>query len=278
MTKPYKNNYWNPWTNKSNSVGFKSTEIAVGDGEQKLGAEYDTIPLGQNVSYDLDILGEKWEVKKLDSDNSFRLGVEVSSSYRIIIDSVTRILEEVIYLEEFLIDSITTKNIKKCILDIKSKSGRSSTLLIEGLRKNEVSSSNLDKANDIIETLKKLTVSENKNVNLFSSFNGTINEYDILTAFNKLEYENISLENKLNKLDCDLEYYSKLQLTSRIKNDISVFKNISLKQKLNELVRSIFTDIKLVLVHEENGYKPITDLNLIYCNRITSGNPRCKLS
>lgn len=277
MTKPYNNNTWNPWTNKSNHIGFKSTELAVGDGEQKLGAEYDTNPLGQNVSYDLDVLGEKWEVKKLDSDNSFRLGVEISSSYRQIIDSVTRILEQVIDLEEFLIDSVTSQNIKKCIFDIKSNSGRSSTLLIEGLRKNEVSSSNLDKANEIIESLKKIIITENKNVNLFSSYNGTINEYDIITAFKKLEFEDISLENKLEKLDCDLECYSRLQLTTRIKNDILIFKDINLKQKLNELVRSVFTDIKLVLVHEQNGYKPITDMNLIYCNRITSGNPRCKL-
>lgn len=277
MNKPYYNNIWNPWTIRSSSVRFKSTEQAVGDGEQKLGAEYDTIPLGQNVSYDLEVLGEKWEVKKLDSDNSFRLGVEISSSYRQIIDCVTRILEQVIDLEAFLIDSVTSDKIKKCIKDIKSNSGRSSTLLIEGLRKNEVSASNLDKANDIIETLKKIIVDENKKVNLFSCFNGIINEYDILTAFKKLEFENISLENKLGKLDCDLEFYSRLQLTSRIENDILIFGDITLKQKLNELVRSVFTDIKLVLVHEHYGYKPITELNSIYCNRITSGNPRCKL-
>ena len=125
MNKPYYNNIWNPWTIRTSSVRFKSTEQAVGDGEQKLGAEYDTIPLGQNVSYDLEVLGEKWEVKKLDSDNSFRLGVEISSSYRQIIDCVTRILEQVIDLEAFLIDSVTSDKIKKCIKDIKSNSGRS---------------------------------------------------------------------------------------------------------------------------------------------------------
>lgn len=105
MANPYNNNTWNAWTNKSKEVSFKSTEQAVGDGEHKLGAEYDVKPQGQNVSYDLDILGEKWEVKKLDSDNSFRLGIEVSSNYRQVIDCVTRILEQVLNLETILVNS-----------------------------------------------------------------------------------------------------------------------------------------------------------------------------
>lgn len=277
MANPYNNNTWNAWTNKSKEVSFKSTEQAVGDGEHKLGAEYDVKPQGQNVSYDLDILGEKWEVKKLDSDNSFRLGVEVSSNYRQVIDCVTRILEQVLNLETILVNSTVSNQIEQCINDIKTSSGRSTTLLIEGLTKNEVSSSNLDKANKIIEILKKLIITENKKVVLYSSFNGSIKTYDVLTAFNKLEFENISIEDKLNKLNCNLEFYSRLQLTATIKNDILVFKDEPLKEKLNKLVRSVFTDIKLVLVHEQNGYKPITDMNLIYCNRITSGNPRCKL-
>lgn len=235
MINPYNNNTWNAWTNKSKEVSFKSTEQAVGDGEHKLGAEYDVKPQGQNVSYDLDILGEKWEVKKLDSDNSFRLGVEVSSNYRQIIDSVSRVLEQVLNLETILVASTVSNQIKQCINDIKTSSGRSDTLLIEGLRKNEVSSSNLDKANNTIETLKKLIITENREINLYSSFDGSIKTYNVLTAFNKLEFENISIEDKLKKLDCNLEFYSRLQLTATIKNDILVFKDEALKEKLNKL-------------------------------------------
>jgi len=275
-SSPYKNNQWNTWTEKSSNTSFKSTEIAVGDGEQKLGAEYNKTPLGQNVSYDLDILGEQWEVKKLDSDNSFRLGVEVSSSYRQIIDSVTRILERIIALEQSLINSTIGNTIKDCIKKIKTQSGRTSTLLIDGLRKNEVSASNLDKANEIIETLKKLTMTEKKEINLYSSYDGTKRDYDLLTAFHKLSLEPISIEKKLAIVG-NSDIYNCLLLTNAIGNDFVLFNNISLREKLNELVRGVFTDIKLVLVHKEKGYKPITDLQKIYCNRITSGNPRCKI-
>jgi hypothetical protein len=273
----YKNNVWNPWTEKSLNTKFKSTEQAVGDGEQKLGSEYDVHPQGQNISYDLDVLGEKWEVKKLDSDDSFRLGVEISSSYRIIIDAVIRILEQIISLEEHLFESDTSELILDCIIQIKSYSGSSSTLLIEGLRKNEVSSSNLNKANDIIEIIKKIIIIDERSVELFSSFDGVVRDYDLIQSFEKLEFENITIEEKLKTLNCDLNYFTRLQLTSKVIDYLNVFENISLKEKLNELVRSIFTSIKLVLVHKTKGYKPITDLTKIYCNRITSGNPRCKL-
>jgi len=277
MTKTYKNNIWNPWTAKSIDTKFETTEQAVGDGEQKLGVEYGQKPQGQNVSYDLDILGEKWEVKKLDSDNSFRLGVEVSTSYRHIIDSVTRILEQIVNLQELLEDSETANLIKVSINEIKSTSGRTTTLLIDGLRKNEVSSANLDKANEIIELIKTLIITENKKVSLYSSYDGSIAEYDLLTAYNKLSFESISIEEKLIILDCDLDFYNRLLLTIHAGRDVSIFKLFSLKEKLNNLVRSIFTDIKLVLVQKDKGYKPVTDLNKIYCNRITSGNPRCKI-
>lgn len=277
MTKTYNNNVWNPWTEKSENIPFESTEQAVGDGEQKLGAEYDVSPMGQNVSYDLDVLGEKWEVKKLDSANSFRLGVEVSSSYRQIIDSVTRILEQIINLEKLLVDSDTADLIKNCINKIKTTSGQTTTLLIEGLSKNEVSTANLDKADEIIELIKTLTIKVDKKVSLFSSFDGSVIEYDLLTAYHKLSFESISIEDKLLILDCDLDFYNKLLLTAHIGSDISMFNDKSLKEILNQLVRNIFTDIKLVLVQKNKGYKPITNLNKIYCNRITSGNPRCKV-
>lgn len=70
----YKNDEWNQWTSKSTHIPFKSNIPSIGDGEQKIATEFGVQPLGQNFSYDLDIFGEKWEVKKLDSDDSFRLG------------------------------------------------------------------------------------------------------------------------------------------------------------------------------------------------------------
>ena len=71
----YHEDCWNPWTKKSSGVLFKSSTKGTGDGEEKLAKEFGTHPLGQNSLHDLVVGGEKWEVKKLDADISFRLGV-----------------------------------------------------------------------------------------------------------------------------------------------------------------------------------------------------------
>jgi hypothetical protein len=271
----YTNDTWNQWTVKSQNIPFKSTENAIGDGEQKLGFEFDVTPLGQNFAYDLEINFERWEIKKLDSDNSFRLGVEVASRYTPIISNVIRILEKLNFIKNDILDSEIGSLIRNCILNIENVSGRSNTLLLDGLRKNEVSESNLDKANDIIETLKNILLKQGK-MNLYSSVDGLKYDYNILDAFKKIIIENIPIENKI-KLIGDSDIYNRLLLTNLIYDDILIFSNITLREKLNEIIRGVFNNVKLVLVHENNGFKPITNLQSIYCNRITSGLPRCKL-
>ena len=50
----------------------------------------------------------------------------------------------------------------------------------------------------------------------------------------------------------------------------------SLKSKLNNIVRDVFSDKVLVFVHEANGFMPIRNLEPLECYRITHGGPRCK--
>jgi hypothetical protein len=277
MKIPNRNNDWSPWTIRSINSPFKSTEKAVGDGEQKLGAEYNIQPQGQNISYDLEVFGEKWEVKKMDSDNSFRLGVEVASDYNKIIESVINVVEKTLKLEGLHGSSKSSNVIKSCIRRIKQNSGRTKTLLLEGLRKGEVSEASLDKANEVIEEVKKIVLIENKKILLYSSYDGSLAEYDLMSAYHKLSFESISINEKLKILDCNLDSYHKVAINSLIGNDISLFKNQSLKEALNGAVRGVFGDVQLVLVHEINGYKMISELDKIFCNRITSGGPRCKV-
>jgi hypothetical protein len=272
----YKNDEWNKWTLKSSGTPFKSTETSIGDGENKLGKEYDTIPLGQNFSYDLQILDERWEVKKLDADNSFRLGVKVSTDYMQIVATVIRILDTVLIINEQLLDSKTGNEIKLCTKKISEKTGRCNTLLLDGLRKNEVAESNLDKANEIIEILKKLLIDEEKTVKLFSSFDGKKYDYELLKAFKKISIENISIKEKVSIFGFE-DTYNRLLITDALGTDLKVFENESLREVLNIMVRKIFDDVKLVLVHETKGYRPISNSDSIFCNRITSGNPRCKV-
>lgn len=271
----YNNDTWNPWTNKSINIPFEKLETAVGDGEKKLGAEFDVKPLGQNFAYDLEVNGEKWEVKKLDSDNSFRLGVEVTPHYTPMISNVIRIFEKLSSIKNEIIDSEIGRLLQACINDIEATSGRSITLLLDGLRKNEVSEANLNKANEIIEDLKAVLL-KHGTISLYSSIDGSYKDYDILNAFKKIIIEEISIEEKI-KLIGDRDIYNRLLVTNLILEDIKIFETISLREKLNLIIRSVFQNVKLVLVHEKNGYKPISNLESIYCNRITSGSPRCKL-
>lgn len=271
----YLNDVWNPWTEVSNKVNFKSSLKAIGNGEKKLGAEFNKNPLGQNFAFDLEINGEKWEVKTLDNDNSFRLGVEVSTHYSTIIGAVIRILENVISIHGQLLDSEFGQLIRTTIYKIESVSGRGTTGLLEGLRKNEVSKSNLDKANKVIEELKWIIMTDGK-ITLYSSVDGKKREYEILEAFKKIILEKLSIEETI-KIIGDRDIYNRLLLTNCISDDIIIFENNSLRERLNKIIRDVFLNVKLVLVHETKGYKPITKLDTIYCNRITSGKPRCKI-
>lgn len=271
----YSNDIWNPWTVRSGNVDFKSSEKAIGDGEHKLGVEFGIKPFGQNFAYDLEVRGEKWEVKKLDSDNSFRLGVEVATSYTPIIANVIRIFESFLSIKGQIIDSEIGNLLWSYISKIETVNGRCTTGLLDGLRKNEVAESNLDKANEIIEDLKSILI-RTGTIELYSCIDGRKKDYHLLDAFKKIVAENISVEEKIRILG-DRDIYNRLLITNLVETDVKIFQANSLREELNKTIRSVFQNVKLVLVHEEYGFKPITKLELIYCNRITSGLPRCKL-
>lgn len=273
----YKIEHWNPWTTKSDETPFKSSIDSVGDGEQKLGKELGVTPLGQNFKYDLLVKHEKWEIKKLDGDNSFRLGVEVSSSYNIILFDIINIFSKLSTIQEKLVSDTIKNEIKKVISSLNTLSGRSTTMLLDGLKKNEVSAANLEKANDIIDNLNSLIVYNESELKLYSSYDGKKYNYSLLDSFLKISKEDLSSQIKIN-LFGGAEILDKLLIASEIGPELQKFKHTSLKIKLNTIVRNVFKGLRLVLVHKNKGYKPIQNLENIYCNRITSGAPRCKFN
>ena len=86
-------NEWNKWSEKSKDIPFKSHKKAIGDGEDKLAIEFDTIPLGQNSSYDLNLGNIKCEVKKLDG-NSFNSGKDGRLAITSLKENITQVLVE----------------------------------------------------------------------------------------------------------------------------------------------------------------------------------------
>ena len=196
--------------------------------------------------------------------------------YTSVKNNVIRIFENLLKIKDNLQDSDLGLQIKSWIDQIEKNPRNCKTSLIDGFKKNEVSQSNLAKANSIIEHFKKILINKKETINLYSSFDGKEYSYDILDAFKKLSIEPISIQKKISKFG-DVDTYNKLCVMDSIISDIIIFENNTLCDTLNNIVRGVFTDVKLVVVHEKNGYKPITKLNNIVCNRITSGCPRCKI-
>lgn len=234
---------WIKWTSKSQNLPFKSTIKGVGDGEQKVAAELDTFILGQNSSFDMNIIinGIKYEadVKKLDNF-SFNTGVKGRNALRVIKTKITDLLNSFQMIEEFdniSPDELSVSNIKKIYnicetLNIKRQKIISNLPIIKPFIKNN---------GDIIE------------MNLFDYYKICL----ILNEPLPIEYDN---------------FKNDLILLNDISHEYIIDKN-KLKQSLNGLV-SIFNDLKLIFVDEINGYFILNDISKIQFERITRGHPR----
>lgn len=270
---------WNGWTDKSKNIQFKSSSKEYGDGEEKLGEEYDTKPLGQNYSYDLHIkkLKLKIECKKLDKDNSFRLGVEVSSKYTDILICLLNIFDKLRSCAKGIkIGTKTKKEIDLLLDDIFKSTKKRCISLYDGLKKHEVSASNLEKANNIIKKLVKILSYENYGeIELYCSYSGEKKLYNICDSFTKLVIEDIQYE-KISDIIGGDDVYSIIYIKNELECNLKYFYQDDLKKQLNNIVRGLFKETLLIIVDEKKGYLPIKNMENIYCNRITSGAPRCK--
>jgi len=78
-------NKWIPWTALSTAIPFASVTKGKGDGEDRVAAEFNTVALGQNSTYDMmvTLAGEatKGDVKKLDQ-GTFNTGVSGRNALR----------------------------------------------------------------------------------------------------------------------------------------------------------------------------------------------------
>lgn len=266
---------WNGWTSISQNIPFKSNTKGVGDGEEKLAAEHNTTPLGQNETYDLLVNNERWECKKLDDDNSFRLGVEVSENYQPMQMKLLDIFQAVRDVISLLNEGEIKRKMKNIKLMLDETSNRSKTTVYNGLTKSEVSASNLEKIDVIINEIKKILNEPNPltEIKMFDPSSGlkltTSLEifYKTLKAYGKTEE---FLKEQLG------DNYNITVVKNQFQEMLEDFRNESFQDKLNRFVRDVFRNELLVLVDERMGYKPIRQIEKIKCNRITSGAPRCK--
>ena len=263
---------WNPWTEKSKNTLFR--EGQQGHGENKLAKEFNTNPLGQNVSHDLNILGEKWECKERDTDGSFRVGVESQAKFGELVSSLVNLFDIIKRTIPLLIDDDIKKNLnvfKSSIFE--NLWGRSRTTIYDGFKKAEVSEANLNQTDSIISRLISLIHSggQERTIELWSPL-GQIKSYCIEDAYELLRLDRLETDSIIEKLGNN---YNLAIIRSALK-PVKNFRNTNLKSGLNDIVRSVFSDKVLVFVHETNGYRPVRNLKPLECYRITHGGPRCK--
>tara|TARA_B100001769_G_C22074681_1_gene578640 strand:- start:507 stop:1283 length:777 start_codon:yes stop_codon:yes gene_type:complete len=143
---------WNPWSNKSNNIQYKSRIKYIGNGEEKLASELDiTTRLGgQNNTVDLvhHEIGNI-SVKDMTNDDCI-LGSDGSQHMRTLFRKVVYPLSS--WAEKYRYKCEYAKDIYNS-LDIKY--GISRTTIFDGIERSELSKSNLTELNNILECVKK---------------------------------------------------------------------------------------------------------------------------
>jgi len=144
---------WIGWSEKSKDVEFKSSSKCIGNGEHKLAKELDieTNPGGQNSTVDLyhKEIGPI-SVKDMTSDDC-TLGTEGSQR-------MTKVFIRMIYLlvnwcEKYSLQCTHARE----VLDMLNQTGTTSKMtLLQGIERREISGSNFNKLNNIIEHVKKI--------------------------------------------------------------------------------------------------------------------------
>lgn len=277
LMEKYQKDSWNSWTKKSNGIPYKSSKSYIGDGEEKLGKEFGTKPLGQNDSHDLNVNNEKWEVKKLDSEESFRLGVEIASKYNDLLYRLIGCFDTLNLVKEHLVSKLFKERIGRILDDVNTSWGKAKNTILLGLYKNEVSESNLIKLDQLLEELKEITFISHNKIKLHSSYDGELYEYTSTDAVKKIHLENIPIDKKV-KIFGSPESFDQNFLKSKIQQNIEILKDQTLKEYLNKMVREVFDDLTLVIVDKYKGFMPISSIEKVSCYRITSGSPRCRMT
>ena len=281
IEKPeYEFDAWNSWTDRSKHIPFKKDNV---NGEHKLAAEFNTKPLGQNSTHDLDIKNEKWEVKKLDTDGSFNLGVEAYSKF--VLDFVVPIASLFKKLDE-IEDRLISKNLKTKISNLinefnsswkHGKKTNNGISIRDGLPRGELSENNLNKLNELINQLKLIANVDNSKIKLYSSNTGEKKLYTSAVAMQKINLEEEISHHEKIQIFGNEQSYDRIYLASKVDEYLNEFKDIDANEKLTMIVRSMFDGLRLVFVDKKLGFKPIDkEIEKVTCYRITRKSPRCR--
>ena len=272
---------WYPWTTKSKTIPFESKQSGVGHGEYKLASEYDTHIAGKNFSFDfhpnsIHGISKSVEVKTLDKDNSFRIGVTSLSDCTKAIQSVIKIFDAVHIIESKLIyDSELHRYFYQLKQDIFNDPPQKLSLY-KCFMKSEVSVANVQKTETVLESIKtKYNICLNnsfKKHNIYDPIvSGQIRTIDSKSYISILQacgYDNQYMKSILNT------HYESGIITYYLYEIIDLL-NLQFSTIFNNIIHDSLSHVEVVIVAHD-GYKWVKKENICF-NRITNGGLRCKL-
>lgn len=252
------------WTEKSREVPFKSSKCGsgIGDGEEKLSHELGIPINGQNSPFDISIelngVETKCDIKKLDAQDDFNTGKDGRDALRPIKTKIAAIIQ---LSEDFAKNVIFTPDEQATLTYIQNTSP------------DEFAVGTLNK---FAECLKILSSKRNAMVsslpNIMIPF--TIDNEPIEVSIP--DYYNLCKKIGL-KPRPDLHPYIETLETLEKMGHPYIDNPDNFKEDINSLVSKLFTNTKIIIVHEQKGYIILEDISRIKFLRITRGNPRFKV-
>jgi len=257
---------WIPWTDKSKDTPFKSNRgSGIGDGEYKMGKELNTPVQGQNSPYDmmplLNGIVTKCDVKKLDKQDDFNTGVNGRDVLRPIKALHAELLESI----KIFVKSARFTDDEKAKLELKVKKPN------KDVSPDELSVGNLKILEEICHMLKK------KKEELRSKLPGV--EFNACGEDGKMPLELFYTLYQTLRRDFPPKFSSYIDaiLILQKMDHIYIDNPSKFREDLNALVGKVFTDMKLIIVHETKGYFILENIEKIQFLRITKGHPRFKV-
>ena len=258
---PIQTMIWQPWTDKSNAISFKSSTTGVGDGEEKVARELGATVLGQNSAFDMEpvLNGVKTpcDVKKLDTQNDFNTGVKGRNALRSIKQKHSHLLESLYTLSQ---SSFFTQE------------ETAAMTWFSDVSPDEIAAeSTLPKLNNVcfmLNATKKKILASLPTVQPFTNPSGPVS-MPLDLYYTICERTGQTFPSEYAKFEEAIKIF-------RILEHVYINEPQRFMEDLNSLTR-IFSEITLIIVDEQKGYMFINDITKIKFYRITRGHPRFKI-
>lgn len=262
------NDKWNKWSSDSLKIPYTSTITGVGPGEFRIADLFNTKPLGQNMSYDINLPSNykccNCEIKETDNANSFRTGRDGRDKLRPIKGRIITLLN----IFRILVDNFSTE-ISACqIKDI---------LSIIDISPDEICKSNIKIINNLCHSLHELKIEKNnglESATIFDSLTGKETSVTSLVVYNVFVAENRTddiIKEKIGETE-----FIRAAILTLLNHDYIIYPR-KFMEDLNG-IRVIFDNSTLILVNKKGYYILTTNIEeKISFDRITLGVPRFKV-